>query len=201
MIAQAPLIFLAALLVLAGLIYWAVNRLHEGETSALRARLELRDDQIAQFEKKVGSTSPDEVKTRIDLLEAQLRAIGAPRRLTDRQRASLADALRQMPGRVDIAQDMAVAEARPYAGDLTVAFQNGGWTVSTPMVMGPGNPPPHGLGVAVPDPMNLTPKQAVIVHAFRALEIPFDLQKGATGRDYPGEAPMDARILVSQRVL
>jgi hypothetical protein len=204
---QAPITFIAAIIVAAGTIYWAMDWRYGGVIDGLNERIGLRDDQIQSLKDKVGTSSPDEIKARIDRLEAQVHGV-LPRRLTDAQRNAIADILRTSPGQIEIAQDIGVADARPFAGDLILAFQNAGWTVQTPMILGPGNPPPHGVGITVPDPNSLSPRQALIIQALRSQGIQFDIQRGTVqsfnGPPIPGQPqqpPMDASILVSQKVL
>jgi hypothetical protein len=83
-IAQAPLIFAAAVIVVSGLAYaaarWAFGTVisqKDATIASLEARIKLRDDQLAN---KLQSTPPDEAKSIIQSLEARLNKL-APRRL------------------------------------------------------------------------------------------------------------------------
>ncbi len=164
-----------------------------------RRAIARRDRQIDAFRQMLGTISPAEIKARIDALESQIRSMG-PRRLTDAQRQHIAALLSTSPGRVAIAQD--VAEARPLSRDLIVAFQNAGWRVHAPKIAGPGNAPPNGIGVIVPSTDNLTLRQSLIVRSLREQGIAFDLQQGSLSEPpaSSGAPPVDAHILVSQRV-
>jgi hypothetical protein len=205
-IGQAPVTFLAAIIVVAGLLYWVMNWRYDAIISALNGRIGLRDDQIAQLKEKVGTASPDEIKARIDRLEAQVHGM-APRRLTNPQKAALSDALKRQPGKIQISSDVAAGDSRAFSGDLINAFQTAGWHIQNAMVMGPGNPSPHGLSLTVENPEALTPHQALIVQAFRANEIVFDLQQGPVGMviaKIPNtlvQPLLDATLLISQKII
>lgn len=203
-IRQTPVVFVAAILVVIGLVYFAIDWRYSSVISSLKERISLRDDQIGQLKDKVGTASPDEIKARIDRLESEVKAL-SPRRLSDAQRSQLTTGLRRLPGTIQILQDMAAPDARGFAGDLIVAFQNAGWQVQTPAILGPGNPPPHGIGLIVSDPASLTPHQSLIAEALRAIGVQFDLQRGslASPSGVPGRPPtsLDAEILITQQVL
>lgn len=205
-IRQAPGIFILAIIVVGGILYGAMNFRYDGVIDGLTQRLNLRDDQIAQLKEKVGTASPDEIKSRIANLEAQIKSI-SPRRLTDAQRNGIATLLKTNPGNIEIENDMSVADGRSLASDIITAFQIAGWSIRSPSVLGPSNPPPHGFGLRVTNPGALTPRQALIVQALNFQGIQFDLQQGDMDigmRVPPGQStlpPLDAIILITQKVL
>jgi hypothetical protein len=210
LILGAPVEFCIVLLVAMAVAYLASAKLHRATIEAHRAtndglteRLRGRDEQIAELKAKVGTDLPSEIKERIDQLESQLRQL-EPCRLGDEYVARLTEALRVVQGSVVVAQDMAVAEARTIAIELSRAFSNAGWSVSSPMIMGPGNPPPSGIGIGVEDPASLTSKQIVIVNALSAIHLAFDLQRNRSMPHFAGGLPApipDAEILISQKVI
>lgn len=201
----APIPFLVCVLITALGIYWFVGKLYDarlltvqgerdserGEVSRLRARLE-------EFKDKLASNTPDEAKARLDALEAQVAAF-KPRRLSNEQRTAMTAILTRAVGAVDVTLDMACGDGRPLAGDIIWAFQNAGWEVQNPSVMGPANPPPQGLGVRIVDPANPTLRQAGILDALRDAGVHFDLQRGGI-RGMPGRPEPDAEILISAKL-
>lgn len=203
---SAPIPYIVALAIVAGIIWAIVNWSYSAVLASKDAEIQLLERQRDDYKDKLGGATPDEAKARIDRLEAQVKAI-SPRRLSDDQKTRLASALRRLPGNIEIAQDMAAPDARPFAGDLIVAFQSAGWQVQTPAVLGPGNPPPHGIGLIVSDPSSLTAHQALIVEGLNAAGVQFDLQRGPPALQLPNIAGVtfpptpDARIIITQKVL
>ena len=95
-IANVPVVFIASLLILAGIVYVAMRWRYGVVISDLQERLELSSERVTEFCKKLNTESPDEAKARLDALEGQLAALSRQvplRRLTDRQRVLLRDAV------------------------------------------------------------------------------------------------------------
>ena len=174
---QAPVTFIAATIVAGGIIWAAMEFRYRSVLESLNERIRLRDDQIAQFREKIGTASPDEIKARIDQLEAQVQGL-VPPRLRMEQKDTLTNLLRRQTGNCVICHDVAAAAMRPFAGDIIKCFRDAGWTITTPVVVGPGMQPPHGVGIRVPDANNLTALQDMVLKAFQAIQIDFDLESG-----------------------
>ena len=87
-LSKAPLIFLAAFLVIGWLAYRAARWTFDTKEQHLNAQLRLRDDQIADYKNKLSGATPDEAKARIDTLEAQIKQL-LPRSLTETQISAL----------------------------------------------------------------------------------------------------------------
>ncbi|MBU4198152.1 MAG: hypothetical protein KJ911_15540 [Alphaproteobacteria bacterium] len=197
-IAQAPWSFVLCLFVVAGVLFLIIRSLKVQEVADLNSRLTLRNDEIADYRRKLDGASPDEAKARLDELEAQVARL-QPRRFDAAQRELIRAAVANQPALVSIAADMAAGDARGLVADLSGAFQGAGWSVSNPMVGGLGNPPPSGLGINVADPENLTDPQARFVRALQEIGAEFDLRRGVM-RDMPGHAAPEIEILVTTAV-
>jgi hypothetical protein len=200
---QAPVTFIAAILAVCGLVWAAMEFRYRSVIDSLNERIRLRDDQIAQVREKVGTASPDEIRARIDQLEAQVRGL-APPRLTEDQKQRLSGMLRNHQGKCAIAHDVAAAPMRGLLADLIGSFRDAGWAITTPVVMGPGMHPSHGIGIKVSDANNLTAVQDGVLNAFRAAKIEFDLESGAPfPMRMPGEDKefmSDVFILVTSKI-
>lgn len=197
-IAAAPWSFLICLAALGGIIFLVLRAMKAQEIADLNSRLTLRNDEIADYRRKLDGASPDEAKARLDELEARVAQL-QPRRLGAEQRERIRAAVAGRVASVSITADMAAADARGLVADLSAAFQSAGWAVSNPMVGGPPNPPPSGLGVLVRDPDNLTPSQTAITAVLRELNVDFDLRRGMMD-DLPGRRVDEFEILVTTPV-
>jgi hypothetical protein len=198
MIAQAPLSFLICVAAVGGVVFLILRGLKAQEIADLNSRLTLKNDEISEYRRKLDGASPDEAKARLDDLEARI-ALLQPRRFGSEQRERIRAAVSGHGLSVSVAADMAAADARGLVADLSAAFQGAGWIVSNPMVGGPGNPPPSGLGVNVGDPDNLTQAQASFVAALREIGADFDLRRSAV-QAFPGRHADELEILVTTPV-
>jgi hypothetical protein len=163
----------------------------------MEERLRLRDDQISQLKEKVGTESPDEIKARIDRLEAQVKALN-PRHLSSTQRSKLTDMLKNSRGHVEISYDESSPDTRSFAGEIIVAFQNAGWEARMSLLMVPREPAASGVGIRVEDPSALTPRQSLILEALRAGELEFNLQRGIMP-PLPDSPLLDAHIVITSK--
>lgn len=190
------------------LVWGTVNWAYQARLSGKDAEISLLQRQRDDYKDKLGGASPDEAKARIDKLETQIKSL-IPRKLTDDQRSRLAALLARMPGIVAMVSDMAVFDARALAGDFTIAFNGAGWQTQASAILGPSNPPLRGIGLIVPDPGLLTPKQALMVECLTAIGVEFDLQRGNLMLPGPGGIPgmpsapssPDAGIIITQKIL
>lgn len=203
----APLIFLTALAVFCGLAYAASKWRHGSTIESLNERIKLgdahlkfRDDQLEDLKEKVGTTSPNEIKERIDGLEAQLAAI-RPRRLSTEQTSKLVAALGGRPESVRVAIEDGVDDAYLYAEDLKAAFRRAEWKAEGQTTRVDSDRSPVGLTLCVPDPSALTSEQKRIAAAMRAAGLRFDVQAEAGKAPWrASDAGLAAEILVSRRM-
>jgi hypothetical protein len=122
-----------------------------------------------------------------------------PRHITPEQIAKLKSSLGSSSGRVDIEYDAAVADARRVQAELANCFSFAGWTVITPMVMGPSTSPPSGIAVFVNNVSQMTERENLVVNAFRNAGVSFDLVQIRSSTSNP-EKP-DIEILISARLI
>jgi hypothetical protein len=184
-IASVPIAFVGSLLIIAGIVYVATRWRYGLVISDLRERLKLSDDRLSEFRDKLNTESPDDAKARVDALEAQLAALRLqvpPRRLTDRQRVLLRDAIVR-PVRVlcsiEIEHDMSCMDCKPYAQDLCSVFAAiPGWRVNALGFYKLEEIPSSGLGLQVLDPTNLTNTEFIVLNALQQAGIPHDVIRG-----------------------
>ncbi len=211
-IVSAPIPYLVAVIVVVGAVWGVINWAYSARLSGKDAEIDLLTRQRDDYKDKLGGATPDEAKAKIEALETRLSALEPrvaavePRRLTDTQRTTLSDTLKTNPGNVDISQDAGVSDIGGLTADLKTSFTVAGWGVKSSMVFGPSSSAPHGIGIRVPNPGVLTPRQMLIVQALKAAGISFDIQQGSpTVRHIlPGQPvppSLDAQILISQKVL
>ena len=68
----APLAVVTLFIMAVAIAYGASSLLHSSKVGDLEQRIKLRDDQLEDLRAKVGTASADEIKARIDKLEAQV---------------------------------------------------------------------------------------------------------------------------------
>lgn len=105
-VAAAPWAFVA--FVLFGIMigrFW-----QSGVISSLNGRLDLKNDVIAEYERKLGASSPDEAKHKMEALERRLQAI-EPRSLSQDQFQKMVAILARQPGTIEIIKDMGSPQA------------------------------------------------------------------------------------------
>jgi hypothetical protein len=175
-ILQAPATFAIAIVIVGGLIWGAMNWTYSSQITNLQSRLSLRDDQITDYRTKLEGATPDEAKRRLDALELRIKAL-SPRRLTEGQKETITKSLVGIKAAIEIVQDMGAPDTKAYAGDLALAFQAAGWTVSLPAVLGPGNPPPTGVGLMVGNPAAMQPIELAAKRALEAAGIAINIQR------------------------
>lgn len=164
-------------------IGWGAHALlAKAERGALNERLRLRDDQIADLKSKVGTASPDEIKARIDGLEARLADIASivPRRLNKEQKATLRAALAAPSdaptGPVRISVEDGVDDGHLYSLDFQEALTESGWKAPLVQRDRVGRVRSQcGLCLRVVDPSALTPIQRRLADALKAAGLQFDV--------------------------
>jgi hypothetical protein len=127
----------AAVLFLCGATYFAAQWRYAGSIETLEHRLKLRDDRIAEFDRKLSGASPDEAKAKIDSLEAALRSITEREwpALSDRASQILRDRL-QAFGPVQVILIVKDRDGRRLARSLEPVFAQIGWPVGYDNMIG-----------------------------------------------------------------
>lgn len=147
---------------------------------------------LGDLKAKVGSSSPDEIKARIDDLEARLAAL-APRRLKSEQVAAITRAALVMTehGRVGVAYDETVPDARFLARDIEGAFKSAGWHISFSHTRHLRERARSGIALEMKKATGPTPTEAVVAEALSAAKLKFDVRdKTLTWTDAPSEMPI-----------
>jgi hypothetical protein len=189
---SAPVPFLI-LISLVGLFIWRYLHHHfNGRMSDKDSLLQLRDAQIQDYKEKLSGATPDEAKARIEALEVRLNqtasrieALG-PRRISPDQIDLMVQVLEQRRGSsVSIVSDGISGEAAQISKGLVAAFRSAAWKVTTPMVLGLGNPPVSGIALRVVNPDRLTEQEECVAKAFTAALLDYDVQ--AAGARLPIE--------------
>jgi hypothetical protein len=181
-IAQAPLIFAAAVIVVSGLAYaaarWAFGTVisqKDATIASLEARIKLRDDQLAN---KLQSTPPDEAKSIIQSLEARLNKL-APRRLERDHVEAIANRIGLPSGttyKIEILHDGSCSDCSRFAADFVSLFGSvPGWEAVKGMVLGPGSLPPTGIGVCIAQAAKPSAAARTVMEAFRSANIKYDV--------------------------
>jgi hypothetical protein len=134
-ISQAPLAFIACLLLAAAFMWIVLNwryaavAAHKNERIAcLEERVKLRDDQLNN---KVQSTSGDEARKLIEALQARVAEL-APRTLTKEQRATITQGLHpphEAAWSIRLTWDGLAPDAETLAEEFQSVFRDAGWRV------------------------------------------------------------------------
>ncbi len=156
------------------------------------ARLKLRDDEIADYRRKLDGASPDEAKAALEKLQAEVNSL-KPRRLTRANVAEMIGTLAGSKGRVHLIADMSCADARPIVEGFAAAFGSVGWTISTGAAAGPVGISRTGIRALIREGAT-APASAAGIEALKASGLPFELSQGLIfGRD----ANDDLEVIVS----
>ena len=203
-IAQVPVSFLLCLSVIALIVWRALNWKFLGTIDNLKSRNDLQAAQIADYKDKLSGASPEEAKKRLDSLEIQVKAL-SPRRLTEEEKQKLFNMLKGFKGKIDIIHDAAAGDAKAYTADIASVFNDAGWELSLPMVMGVGMPPRSGIALQVHDIKALEPIELAVKHALDAVGIQYDIQpalrrlpQGSFG--YPNQPNPDVGLLLTTKI-
>ncbi|PAQ05410.1 hypothetical protein [Mesorhizobium temperatum] len=157
-VTAAPWAFVAFTLIgiLAGR-FW-----QNGVVSTLTSRLALRDDRIAEYERKLDGASPDEAHHKIAELERRLDTMSDPRLFSEEQLGRMAASIDGYKGKILITRDGGSVESAKVHVQLRRFFKRMGWDVDSWETMGSDNPPACGLVVfSGKDP----PKDEIVVLA------------------------------------
>jgi hypothetical protein len=169
-IAQAPVTFIAAIVVVGFIIWKVAQHQHATELANHTSSVSLLEKQVADYKDKLSGASPDQAKARIEKLEAQVTAL-MPRRLSSDQKNGIIPVLSPSPGAVSVGYDIGWASGARFQRDIMDAFSSSGWQVGGAVQVGaPSSPKGILLRVAKNGPAS----QAVIA-AFNKLGLSFDV--------------------------
>lgn len=163
--------------------YKVFDFLHKAKVDTIERELSLSKATVDEFKRKTDVDSPDDAKHKIDALERKITEIEVsvkkmePMRLSQQQKSAMISALSIAAGnKVSIAKDGASPDAAKLSADLVDAFKRGGWSVSTPMVLGLGNPPPSGIEIGFSQLESRSVAEQAIINAFESANISYDLR-------------------------
>lgn len=168
----APTIYIAAVIIVVGVIWWIVNHLKSNQIDSLQGRLALRDDEIADYKRQLAGASPDEARARIDALEQEIARL-RPRQLSPEQIQAITLAARVAQGAVSISYDMAYADGQRMAAQMQRAFAAANWRVGGGIVGGPTHLPREGLSVSLRPDNERTAAETALLGALAAADLTF----------------------------
>lgn len=187
-IEAAPVSFLVCVAVVTAIAFILVSRLKAQQIADLESRLTLRNDEIADYRRKLDGASPDVAKARLDALELQYRELiqrvgQSDPRLTFRtlsqgQRSRMIEVLGTEGGSICISTDAEVTDAKAFGDQFADVFHISGWRVEHAFVMGLNSPPPCGLALWVENTASLKPDETRLANALRAAELEFEVRPG-----------------------
>src|SRR5688500_8711357 len=127
-ISGAPWSFAAAVVSVGLLIWAAIKASYAVRLASLQSRIELKNDQIADYKAKLGDAPPETIREKIEFLENAVVAM-KPRELADAERQAIRVTC-GATGTLRIHYMESVADAEHYASDFFHAFTHAGWQVN-----------------------------------------------------------------------
>jgi hypothetical protein len=172
-ISGAPWSFAAAVVAVGLLIWLAVKTSYAVRFASLQSRIDLKNDQIADYKAKLGDAPPETIRKKIKSLEDAVVAM-KPRELADAERQAISVTC-GASGTLRIHYMESVADAEHYASGFFHAFTRAGWQVSVIAAVGVTDRPPTGLRMYVQEAAKLTSRQEMVINALKSAGVPFDL--------------------------
>lgn len=186
---NAPIPFFAALL-----LGWFLLRLWEryrvskqienlqSENSALRERIQLRDDRAAEYERKLHGATPDQAREQIEALRDEIEALKPKQRtLSPEQRETIIEVAAGMNSegsRIEIVYGHTSHESAVFASQIADALQAAGWDVHPDsLIIGTGRLTKRGLTLAVHNMRKLSPMTVALGDALHQAGIPFQWEE------------------------
>jgi hypothetical protein len=181
----APILSIAALVVIVGIV-WAVLRfLSERQITILKQDLDSERNEsarlrgrIAEYQEKAGRT-PDEAHAKIEALETRVQSL-VPRNLTSAQCDSLATAMKPFEGgHIHIIADGQSHEARNLQQALARVFAIANWNVSQSATDMSYHGVQHtpGLVVSIADPHQPSQAEGALMRELSALGLAYTVTK------------------------
>jgi hypothetical protein len=193
MIAQFPVSFIVAVLVI-GLFIWGAMTWGYGREMSLLSQ------QVADYKDKLSGASPNEAKTKIETLISEVAALRNQmqgRRLTPEQRNKIIETVR-LPNantfKVQVVREASAQDTGALANDFLTAFQAAGWQTSYGSMIF-GAPAPSGLALLVTDQNNLSSSEHIVLAALKSAQIQFDILQLPS----PPNAGEETRIWITGR--
>ena len=174
LIAEAPISSLVwTFLIFSGC--WAITRLAKAhQVENLESRLKLRDDEIADYKRKLAGASPEEAAQRIEALEQDVRRLRQAE-LSDQQLSTISDTIRGSAGSVLIIKDLAYSGGIRLFRQLQQAFAQAGWQVNVGSSDGGDFRPREGLAVALWPEDQRGETERKLLHALSEAALSFEI--------------------------
>jgi hypothetical protein len=193
-ITQAPIAFLASVLVVAFVIWKIVQREFANRLANADSKYELARARVEDYERKLQGASPDEARAKVQALEARLQNL-EPRRLSDEQIRQLSEVLRlgNLARQVQIDVASGSPDGAMLQDGLIRAFIDARWKVSvTYSVVGPLNALSRtGLRIGISHPAN--PDQQINAFAEKLREM-------GINSEFAQGPPLAVHIIISTRL-
>ena len=173
-ISNAPVVFGAALLILAAGIWWAMDWRYSGVVTNRDAEISSLRTQRDEYKEKLSGASPDQAAQRIAALEAAIKEFEPKpqRHLTEEQKKKLTEEL--TPLAKDIKQIFVFAElgreSTRYATDFMQVFKNAGIEPIGPISTIPNYASETGILVGLTDPKKPSDLATKYMAALRAAD-------------------------------
>jgi hypothetical protein len=183
-IGGAPVSFFAALLVLAGAVWWAMDWRYSGIIANRDAELGSAKAVRDEYKEKLQGATPDQAKTRIDTLEARIKRL-EPRTLTPDQRNQIAKFVSVPTGStyvLSVMSNMDCKDCNEYATDFQSVLHDAQWFLQPAKIMANPGASPKGVAIVTPDLSAPLPEAIALRQALLAANIPFDVNQGSDVR-------------------
>jgi len=170
---QAPWAFATCVIVVGYITYLIVRAMKQQEIDDLTSRIGLRDDEVADYKRKLEGRTPDEAKAAIDELRHRLKSL-EPLTLSSDEKLRLITAAAKHRGSIRVNQYIAATLLGQLHRDLIDAFVAAGWNVSQAQGMG-NSRAPRAIMVRVADPDQLSPPQKAAIEGLAASGLQYEL--------------------------
>lgn len=136
------------LMLASAIVAWLLGRQSTSDrVASMQGRLDLANDRIAEFDRKLSGASPDEAKAKIERLESRLAAV-EPYQLTTAQLSRLHTALVAAKYGVRITRANTSPRLDSLFQQLVFAFSKAGWTTQDWVTVGAPSPPNNDVTLA-----------------------------------------------------
>lgn len=180
-ISQAPWVFVGLIVLFGGGGLLFGRFWQSGVVTNLESRIALRDDRIAEYDRKLGGATPDEASAKIGELERRLNELTHdPRLFKAEQLAQMATALKNYAaGEIQISRDLDSMQCVKVHAQLIKFFKDQRWKVTSGTVFGITNPPAGGIVLLTRDANSPSADEGSIVAALNAANVKFELRRDA----------------------
>lgn len=161
---------------------WVVGRFMYGQRiENLKGDLASADRRIAEYKDKLNGATPEEVKARIETLEAQIARLRPPSLSAEQINAARAVLAKATPAGVNLVVHTAGIDNSRIPAQLKAVFQEAKWPVMDGLLFEMSNPAPSGIALMM-SPEHL--EQSVVVkNVLDATGVPYSIYKHPEGQN------------------